>query len=224
MRAVVLAFASAAVLAACGPGGGGATSNNGAASSAAPAAADGGLFPDLSGTSYRIEGVASQENGTTFPVVMVRDGAKLRMEMNVSGGSTTIIANGATGESLVIVNVGGRQMAMRGQASTQSFDDPMNDWQGELAERATRTGSCNGAGESGDLWTQTEEGAVKTVCVTRDGVMLHATDAGRTVWETRNVQRGPQPASAFELPAGVQVMDLGNMDGMMDAIGKAGRR
>jgi hypothetical protein len=107
-------------------------------------------------------------------------------------------------------------MAIRASGVGDQFSNPADAWQGELAQDATRTGTCSVAGETGDEWTKTTETeGTDTVCVTNDGIILRATDDGRVVWETTSVQRGAQAANLFTLPEGVQVMDLGNMGNAM---------
>ncbi|PZO53296.1 MAG: hypothetical protein DCF16_07460 [Alphaproteobacteria bacterium] len=208
MRIAALALVSALALTACGQSG---TTADGGASGG------GGLFPDLTSGAYRAEATLSGENGETMPIVMIRDGNKVRMEIAAAEGASTIITNGETGESYVLTTQGGRTMAIRASGLDQAFENPADAWQGDLAETATRTGSCNVAGQGGAEWTKTSaEDGTDTVCVTDDGIILRATDDGRTVWETTRVDRGRQDASLFELPAGVQVMDLGNMGGMME--------
>lgn len=211
MRKILLALTSAALLSACGAG----TEN------ATDSAPDSSAFPNMAGASYRLEANVHHTDGTTIPVVMVRDGAKMRMEFSTAQGSSTVIADATTGESYVIAQMGGESIAMRAPADGSGFQDPTADWQAELAQTATRTGECSAAGQTGEQWTKTEDGVVKTVCVTDDGVLLGATEDGRTVWETTSVERGPQPADQFALPPGVRVMDLGNMGGMMEAIERA---
>jgi hypothetical protein len=214
MRRAVLALVSVCVLAACGQG------------SQEQSADGGGLFPDLTGAAYRAEATLSNQDGESIPVVMIRDGRKMRMEMNAPQGASTIITNGDTGESFVITNQGGRTMAIRASGLDQGLANPADAWQGELAESATRTGTCSLAGENGVEWTKTTpEDGTDTVCVTEDGIILRATDDGRVVWETTQVQRGPQSAALFALPEGVEAMDLGNMGALMnDALEAAKQR
>jgi hypothetical protein len=210
MRLVAIALISALALAACGQSG---TTADESASNAS----GGGLFPNLFSASYRAEANMIGEDGQTVPLVMTRSGQKLRMEINAEGGATTIITDAEAGESYVITTAQGRTVAFRASGMDQQFTDPAQSWGGEISANATRTGDCSVAGETGAVWTKTtaEDGS-DTVCVTQDGIILRATDDGRTVWETTQVQRGPQAASLFELPEGVQVMDLGNMGGMME--------
>jgi hypothetical protein len=169
---------------------------------------------------------ATNQDGETIPVVMIRDGRKMRMEYNASQGASTIISNGDTGESFVITNQGGRTMAIRAAGFDQGLTNPADAWQGELAQDATRTGTCSVAGEDGEEWTKTTaEDGTDTVCVTEDGIILRATDDGRIVWETTRVERGPQSAALFALPEGVEAMDLGNMGALMnDALEAAKQR
>lgn len=216
MRRAVLAFVSVCALAACGQ----------SAPQQSAGSNGGGLFPDLTAAAYRTEATISNRDGESMPVVMVRDGKKMRLEVNASEGASTIISNGDTGETFVLTSQGGRLIAIRASGLNESVSNPIDSWQGELSENATRTGTCAVAGENGAEWTKTTaEDGTDTVCVTEDGIILRATDDGRVVWETTSVQRGPQAPAQFALPEGVQVMDLGNMGALMnDAIEAAKQR
>jgi putative hemolysin len=211
MRLVAVLVASLALVA-CNPGGG-----TGADQADAPG---GGLFPSLTDAAYRAEGNIMRD-GQQMPIVMIRSGNKMRMEIATPEGQSIIVSNGDTGESFVLTNAAGRTMAMRTSAATEQFSDPIQDWQGELATTATRTGNCSGAGQSGAEWARTEEGVPHAVCVTQDGIILSAREGDQTVWETTRVERAPQPAELFELPDGVQVIDLNNIPGMADALERA---
>lgn len=207
MRRAALAIVTILALAACNP-----SAPSGEAEQQADAG--GGLFPDLTSTAYRAEATLTNENGETMPVVMIRDGRKLRMEVNSAQGASTMISNAETGESFILSTAAGRTMALRATGLSEQFANPADAWQGELATTATRTGDCSVAGENGAEWTKTTaEDGTDTVCVTQDGIILRATDDGRVAWETTSVQRGAQEASLFQLPPGVQVVDLGDMGG-----------
>lgn len=205
MRRFMIAGVALWALAACGQ-------NN------QPTQADGGgLFPDLSGSAYRADATISNADGSTMPVVMIRDGRNMRMEFTTSEGPSIVITNGETGESYMIATANGRQIAVRAAGLGDQVSNPLDSWQTEVAETATRTGNCSVAGENGAEWTKTTpEDGTDAVCVTQDGIILRATDDGRVAWETTSVQRGPQSADLFRLPEGVQVMDLGNMGSMMN--------
>lgn len=199
MKKLIVAAVSACALVACNP--------------SAPSGG-GSAFPDLTSASYRAEAVVSEENGSTMPVVMIRDGARQRMEVRAEGVESAFITNAQTGETYIISTVAGQTTAMR--ASISDFKDPALEWQGEIAETARRVGSCSGAGQSGTEWARDSDGSAETVCVTNDGIILRATVDGRTVWETTSVERGPQSAALFELPPGVEVLDLSDMGGLMN--------
>lgn len=206
MRSAALALVSVCALAACNP--------------SAPGGATGGQFPTLNQTPYRLEATIIADNDTRMPVVMIRDGQKMRVEMSGPQGTNTIISDAATGETLSLVSMGGRQMALR--MSADQVNDPTVEWQSELAATATFTGPCAAAGETGGQWTNQADGHTDTVCVTGDGIILGATLDGRATWETTSVQRGPQSADLFTLPAGVEVTDLGQMGAAMeDALARA---
>lgn len=215
MRVLAIALVSALALTACGQGGAGGSDGEAASS----ANAGGGLFPNLFSASYRAEANVGDASGSTTPVVMIRDGRRLRMEFNADGQQSAVIANADTGDTFIITTAGGRTMAIRASGMDQQFTDPAEGWGGEIAENATRTGTCSVVGETGAEWTKTtaEEGT-DTVCVTEDGIILRATDDGRTVWETTRVERGPQAAAQFAVPEGVQVIDAGNMGPMMEEL------
>ncbi len=209
MRRAILAVVSVFALAACNPAAP-------ADDSAGNGANGGGLFPDVSHAAYRAEATLSSAQHGSMPVVMIRDGSNIRMEFSSEDSPSTFIANGTTGESYIITTQGGRTMAIRASGMSDGITDPTANWQGELAQNSTRTGNCSVAGENGAEWTKTTpEDGTDTVCVTEDGIILRATDDGAVVWETTSVQRGPQSAELFTLPAGVEAMDLGNMGAAM---------
>lgn len=209
MRATILALVSVCSLAACNPS---APSGEGG-----PPTSVSDVFPNLNAAAFRAEANIMRE-GQTVPVVMIRDGQKLRMEISAPEGQSTIITNAETGESFIIATAAGQTHAMRLQ--NQDSQDPAADWQDEMAA-ATRTGSCSVAGEDGAEWTRDENGTPHTACVTGDGIILRATEGGQTVWETTSVQRGPQSADLFTLPPGVQVIDLNNLGSAIEDLARS---
>lgn len=216
MRRLALAIVSAVALVACGQGGPGGN----AAGSADTASAGGGLFPNLTGSSYRAEGTIYGEDGQTMPVVQIRSGAKIRMEFSQSDGQVAVVNNAGDGQDFVLITRGGRTMAMTTNMS--GVENPLEEWNASQTGPApTQTGTCNVAGENGAEWTRTDEEGAHVACVTEDGIILRATDSGRTVWETQTVTRGAQSADLFAVPPGVQVMDVNNIPGMADALARA---
>lgn len=211
MRRAGFAIFALAALAACNPSG----SGEGAGDQTATAA-----FPNLSGASYRAEATITDEGGRSLPVVMIRDGAKMRMEVVSGEGQSVVVNNADTGESFIITTAGGQTMAMRTSALSQ-FENPADKWNAEYAATATRTGDCTGAGLQGAEWTRDDNGSTNTVCVTDDGILLRVAEGERTVWETTQVTRGPQAPELFVVPPGVQVVDMNNIGGVADALRQA---
>jgi hypothetical protein len=155
------------------------------------------------------------ETGELTPVVTMRDGAKMRMEVSVAGNQSVIISNAETRESIIISEAQGRMIAMRQTLDASDFKGPEGVW-GETAEGVTLAGPCVHLGESGSEWRTTDASGENASCVTGDGIILWASSDGARVWETTSIARGPQPASLFEVPPGVEVMDLGNMADMIE--------
>jgi hypothetical protein len=204
MRISVFALAAAGALAACNPaapGGGGVST----------------VFPDLSQGAYRLEATVTDDDGVSMPMVLIRDGAKMRIEASRPEGASAIVVNPDTGQTFMISEAGGRTVAML--VSSDDYENPAAQWQTEMAG-SSFVGPCSAAGETGAEWTRTDEaGEVSTACVTNDGIVLRGTENGRTTWEATRVQRGPQNADLFRAPPGVEVVDMGAM--MNDAIESA---
>ena len=196
MRFVALALVSACALAACNQNG----------------PAGGGAFPDLNSASYRAVATVQGPDGNPIPVVMIRSGNKMRMEMASAGGDVAVVSNGEGGENFVLMTRDGQTVAM--DMSAIDYSDPAEQWGADYRATATRTGTCSVAGETGSAWSrQEDDGTTNTTCVTNDGIILQATEDGRTTWETTSVQRGAQSADLFVLPPGVQVMDMSGIGG-----------
>ena len=216
MRTVLIAAATALAVAACSPS---APSGQSDQPSAGDVAAS--VFPNLFQTAYRAEATITGENGSTMPVVMIRDGAKMRMEMTTAQGPVATIMNRDTGETFVIMHAMGRTMALRNNVAEADRADMWWD-NPEVAASMTHAGPCAHLGETGVEWERQSESGPQHTCVTGDGIILWATDNGRTTWQTTSITRGAQDASLFALPDGVQVTDLGQMGaGMAEAMAAA---
>ena len=199
MRSMGLAVLAATMLAACSPSAPSGDAGGGAA-----------VFPNLFQASYRAEAtITHPDSGQTMPVVIIRSGQKVRMEMNGPQGAMVVVHNPEADQTFSIVNTGGRQMAL--QMNSDDVSDPNQGWTSEAG--TTFVGPCSVGGESGSEWSRVEGETTSTGCVTQDGIILRATTNGQTTWETTSIGRGPQDAALFTLPAGVQVMDLNNLGG-----------
>lgn len=212
MLAVAACAAVGSVLAACSQAPSGAT---GASAPAQAAAALPTALPNLFQASYRAEAVVHHGTDQPRPVVMIRSGRKMRMEMTSSRGPSVVIADLDAGQSYMITEAAGQRVAMQ-MPLTANAGAALNDlWTQTDGLRAT--GACLVAGQPGVEWSRpaaaagsTETPVARTACIAPDGVLLRVTENGAPVWETTRLDRGPQDPALFAPPAGVQVIHLGS--------------
>lgn len=168
--------------------------------------------PPLLQSAYRVEAqLLGQDGEAPMPLVLVRDGAKTRIEMtSAEHGQAVFIVR--DGEALMISSAMGQPMAMRVPASSAPALPDQN-WAATQDGNVRRIGDCNVIGEAGSRYQSqdTGEGVPGEACITQDGIMLEASEGGRVVWQATRVQRGPQDPALFEPPAGVTVVDMGDM-------------
>ncbi|MGE0829586.1 MAG: outer membrane lipoprotein carrier protein LolA [Hyphomonadaceae bacterium] len=199
MRHLILAGFAALALTACGQ------------TNTAETAADQAQTPNLLGSSYRAEALAtSQADEPPTQIVMIRDGAKVRMEVTAAQGQVVTIVDPAAQEAYTLMPA--QRQAMRISLDTE-IPTPEQAWQDAFQNgSAVLTGPCTVAGEVGSQWQIAAEGEpLKTSCVTADGILLRSTEGERTVWETTSVTRGAQDAAFFTVPADYRVLDLTQM-------------
>ena len=236
MRSVLLAAASAVLLASCGLG--------------AP------QYPQFTETSYRVEGMTTPAGGgAATRTVIYRDGPKMRVEAALpTYGNATIVFDESTNAAYVLNPTTGAattptavpapaaaapttttpgaptatttQPAAPGttvaaappQAVTgvavriEDADAPQpleTAWAALGADNARSVGDCEVAGERGHEWAPREEtsGVERVACITNDGIVLKVTENGQTLWEATSLQRGEQDAALFGVPAGYQLID-----------------
>ena len=222
----MLAGAAALGLMACGSGS--ETGDPASSGEAAVTESAGGDLAGLAGaapmffqSSFRLDANIYQDNGSSAPMTMYRDGRKLRMEYTQPGEGEMAAIIRET-EAIMIANVAGQQMAMR-MSLDQAPSTPEEEWAGKDETQVRRLGPCTVIGETGVEWenADTGEGSSGTACITSDGIILKATENGRTVFEATRLQRGDQPDALFEVPEGVAVTDMGAMmREAMEAIGQ----
>lgn len=225
MRVAALVVVSALALAACSK-----PAENGAAAPGSPQAGAsnpggvvGNMFPNLFQASYRMEATVTTSNGQSMPMAMIRSGENMRMEMDTHGQHVVVIHNAATHQGYTLMNMAGRQVAMQVDMTGTDSQDPLSMWRNTEGYTITRGGPCAGAGQTGTEWTSTkaatadEPAESHTVCATSDGIVLQVKDGDRVAFQTTSVQRGPQDPTLFNLPPGVQVMNMGNAAAMMAA-------
>jgi hypothetical protein len=172
--------------------------------------------------SYRAEAkVASDDGGAQ--VVTVRAGKKKRMEFMAAQGRMIQVYDPNTQAAYAIFPA--QRTAIR-ISPDQVMKSPDDVWAGWIeGARPSTTGACRVAKENGQGWTLTAEGgAIRTACVTSDGVVLRATDGDQVVWETTRIERGPQDGSQFSVPAGYRIVELSDaVKDMGPAVGELER-
>lgn len=209
MRIAALAFVSVLALGACNP--------SASTDSGAPAAAEDATPPQASGVSFRQEATLTM-NDRSIAQVIYHDGARIRTEMaSPAGGTMTSIINSDTHEAISIMQIGGRTMATRTDLSqVQTGATPNVDvdaLRAQMQARTHRVGDCSAGGESGSEWSVDPPAEVqtpqptRTMCLTNDGIMIQMKQDGVVVFDTTSLQRGPQDASLFTVPPGVQVTE-----------------
>lgn len=210
MRIAALAFVSLLALGACNP--------SASTNSDAPAAANDATFPQASGVAFRQEATLTM-GGQSIAQVIYHDGARIRTEMpSPTGGSMTSIVNSETHEAISIIQIGGRTIATRtdlSQVQSGGASQPvdLDALRAQMQARTHRIGSCSAGGESGSEWSvdppaEVQAPAVaRSMCLTQDGIMIQMKQDGVVVFDTQSLQRGPQDASLFTVPPGVQVTE-----------------
>jgi hypothetical protein len=209
MRIAALAFVSLLALGACNPS----TSSNGDA----PAAANDATPPQASGVAFRQEATLTI-GGQSIAQVIYHDGARIRTEMaGPAGGSMINIVNSDAHEAISIMQMGGRTIATRTDLSQVQTDTAqpvdVDALRAQMQARTHRVGSCSAAGENGSEWSIDPPAEVeatpvaRTMCLTNDGIMIQMKQDGVVVFDTQSLQRGPQDASLFTVPPGVQVTE-----------------
>lgn len=119
-----------------------------------------------------------------------------------------------TGASTTVAPAAAPAAAARGVAvRIDDADAPQpleTAWQALGADHAARVGDCTVAGERGTEWRPKEApapGVERTACITNDGIVLRVRENQRVLWQASALQRGPQQASLFGIPAGYQLID-----------------
>lgn len=191
-----------ALAAACSPQGAPAGKEKADAAPTAPTAG-GGVYSE-----FQLTG----DNKKVLNGKLYRDGGNTRMEFTDPDKGPVVIITTAS-EAIIVGEENGKKTALKlptaGIGGATGLD--MN-WATMIDQtKSTKLGPCSAAGQQGELWRTTEDGSDREACVTSDGVILEGKEAGVTVWQATKVERGPQPASLFAVPEGVEVIDMGAM-------------
>jgi len=123
--------------------------------------------------------------------------------------STTSIAGSTTTAPAQPATTAARGVAVR--IDDADAPQPLETaWQALGSDNAQRVGDCTVANERGTEWRPKEApapGVERTACITNDGIVLRVRENQRVLWQASSLQRGPQQASLFGIPAGYQLID-----------------
>jgi hypothetical protein len=174
----------------------------------------GAQYPDFSAKQYHLSGERTLP-GTEIsgPATFYRDGERLRYEgLMENYGVATVVFDPARNAGYLLDSASSRGRLFAGQV-TQPLAMQLSEgetpqplevaWAALGAENVRSFGRCRVAGETGALWRPRERIApdiVRTACITPDGIVLQLTENDRVLFEATSLERGPQPASLFEIP------------------------
>jgi hypothetical protein len=134
------------------------------------------------------------------------DGGKERFEMSLEGQQQVMIRREDYDLLYVIMPQMGMGMEMRiGSREAMPSAGDYAAMQPEALGRETV------AGEEATKYRVVADGATVHIWASDDGIPLRMegeSPEGRFTMELSNLQRGPQPAELFEVPAGIQLMTM----------------
>lgn len=143
-------------------------------------------------------------------------GQKVRMEMNAQGHDSIMISD----RSLKIAYLVMPQQKMYMEMSTDRPQHGPN-WQAYDAASPCKTLSDTTCEKIGtevvdgrmcNKWKFNSSSSSHTVWIDqKNGIPIRSLMSDGTTMELTNIKEGPQSASLFEVPAGYQKMDMGNM-------------
>lgn len=194
-------------------------------------------YPEFQQTAYRVEGMTtSASGGAATRTVIYRDGPRMRVEATLPQlGQATIVFDESTNGAYVLNPTGAVVQTPTAQPAAPSqppgapaqptaqatgvavrvedaaAPQPLEAaWAALGADNARHAGACDVAGERGNEWAPREApapGVERTACITDDGIVLRVRENSLVLWEATSVQRGPQEATLFGIPAGYQIID-----------------
>jgi hypothetical protein len=164
------------------------------------------LRPDVAYAATR----TMQAGGMTISGPVHYDGGKERFEMTMEGRQQVMIRREDKQLLYMVMPQMGMGMEMRlgGQGFTPGAMPGARDY-AEL--QPEEVGRETVAGEAATKYRVSAEGGTVFIWASDDGIPLRMeaeSPEGRFVMELSDLQRGPQPAELFEVPAGIQIMAM----------------
>ena len=173
---------------------------------------------DMQITSQRAGGGAQEVTGKIY---VSREHMRMDMDSGPRGGAS-VITNIATKTTDVLMTEqhmymefnADQAMARRpGMApNIKPFTDPSNPCAGDAGATCKKIGVEEINGRTCDHWQITDkQGQVTNTWIDQKLHFPIKQVMPDTTWQLTNIKEGTQPASVFEIPAGYQKMDLGQM-------------
>jgi outer membrane lipoprotein-sorting protein len=149
---------------------------------------------------------------------------KTRMDMTAHGQNMSMITNGSTQTSYMVMHQQHMYMEMhanqnnpmtRNMPKIDGSFDPQNPCGKQVDVTCKKAGTETVNGRVCDKWVTTDKnGKTSTAWVDQKLYFpIKVLSAEGATMELTNVKEGAQPASTFEIPAGYRKMDLGGMMG-----------
>ncbi len=155
-------------------------------------------------------------------------GDKVRMEMTAMGRSSITIADNVKKMAWVLMPDQKMYMEMSTENAQKKGPgyrnyNPANPCEGLANTTCQKVGTETVNGELCDKWVFTSKGNgpnLTTWISKANGIPIKSVTADGATMELSNIKFGAQSASLFEVPAGYQKFDIGNVGNMMKGLGK----
>jgi len=191
-------------------------------------------FPKMTATYRAIYDISSKEEGPKEATFEVDGARKLRFEMahmseaKAAKGLKLIgVFDDPNDRMLLYVDGPDAPKAALTLPQKEGFMDTFLKWGAAADKQPEKVGTDKIAGLSCDVWQTDDDGGEHQACLTSDGILLRAGDAGEEpTIVAREVKRGAISESRFAIPEGYEVVDMGPCQELMQkaaADAKAGK-
>jgi outer membrane lipoprotein-sorting protein len=168
--------------------------------------------------------VTTAKNGENMTGKVYFSLPKTRMDMTAHGQNVSMITNGSTQTSYMVMHQQHMYMEIHGDQANpmtrnmprlDSSFDPQNPCGQQTDVTCKKAGTETVNGRVCDKWVTTEKnGHTSTAWIDQKLYFpIKVVSSEGTTMDLTNIKEGAQPAATFEVPAGYRKMDLGGMRG-----------
>ena len=180
-------------------------------------------FPKMTATYRAVYDLSSKEEGPKEATFEVDGARKLRFEMahmneaKAAKGLKLIgVFDDPNDRMLLYVDGPDAPKAALTLPQKEGFMDAFLKWGSAADKQPKKVGTDKIAGLSCDVWQTDDDGGEHQACLTSDGILLRAGDAGEEpTIVAREVKKGAIPDSRFAIPEGYEVVDMGPCQELM---------